>query len=163
MFKKLLVAMLLAAGGAFSAFAADIIQMDLNFYTKDSCTVKPVGKLPDGVTMERKIKFSNPQLKGFAYPVKIDFGKVKSVDLKFAVRAGSGKIAPSLCGLVINAEGKTTGKFVFKCTKLEFCDEETPKELPFTITSWVNMFPPWGVPVTEGDTITVKATFASAE
>ena len=163
MFKKLLVVMLLAASGAFSAFAAEIVWMDLNFYTKDGGTVKPAGKLPEGVTMERKIKFSNPKLKGFAYPVKIDFAKVKSVDLKFVVSAGSGKIAPSLCGLVINAEGKTTGKFVFKCTKLEFCDEETPKELPFTVTSWVNMFPPWGVPVTEGDTITVKATFASAE
>ena len=163
MFKKFFVAMLSLFCGAVSAFAANVIAMDLNFYTKDGGTVKPAGELPEGVTMSRKIRFSNPKLKGFAYPVRIDFDKVKSVDLKFTVSAGSGKIAPSLCGLVVNADGKTTGKFVFKCTKLEFYDEDTPKKLPFTVEKWVNMFPPWGAPVTEGDTFTIKAVFESAE
>ena len=163
MFKKFFAAMLLVAGGAVSAFAAHVIEMDLNFYTKDGGTVKAVGKLPDGVTMGRKIRFSNPKLKGFAYPVRIDFDKVKSIDLKFVVSAGSGKIAPSLCGMVTRADGTMAGKFVFKCTKLEFCDEDTPKTLPFTVDKWINMFPPWGVPVTEGDTVTVKATFESIE
>ena len=163
MFKKCFAVMLLVAGGAVSSFAANVIAMDLNFYTTDGGTVKPVGKLPDGVTMERKIRFSNPKIRGFAYPVRIDFDKVKAVDLKFVVSSGSGKIAPSLCGIVVNSEGKITGKFVFKCTKLEFCDEDTPKGLPFTVKQWVNMFPPWGVPATEGDTFTVKAVFESAE
>ncbi len=163
MFKKFFAVMLLVAGGAVSTFAANVIAMDLNFYTKDGGTVKPVGELPDGVTMGRKIRFSNPKIKGFAYPVRIYFDKVKSVELKFVVSAGSGKIAPSLCGIVVNDEGKETGKFVFKCTKLEFYDEDTPKKLPFTVEKWVNMFPPWGAPVTEGDTFTIKATFESAE
>lgn len=163
MFKKSIAAMLLVFCGTVTAFAANVIDMDLNFYTKDGGTVKAVGKLPDGVTMGRKIRFSNPKLKGFAYRVRIDFDKVKSVDLKFVVSAGSGKIAPSLCGSVIDANGKETGKFVFKCTKLEFCDEDSPLKLPFTVEKWVNMFPPWGVPVTEGDAVTVKASFESAE
>ena len=163
MFKKFFVVMVLAVFGAVSASAANVIAMDLNFYTKDGGTVKPVGKLPDGVTMGRKIRFSNPRIKGFAYPVRIDFDKVKSVDLKFTVTAGSGKIAPSLCGLVTNAEGKTVGKFVFKCTKLEFCYEESPRTLPMTIEKWINMFPPWGVPAIEGDVVSVKATFESVE
>ena len=163
MFRKFFVAMLLVAGGAVSAFAANVIAMDLNFYTKDGGTVKPVGELPAGVTMGRKIRFSNPKLKGFAYPVRIDFDKVKSIELKFVVSAGSGKLAPSLFGMVTDAEGKMTGKFVFRCTKLEFADEDSPRDLPMTIEKWINMFPPWGVPVTEGDIITVKATFESAE
>ena len=163
MFKKFFVTMLLIACGALPAFAANIIAMDLNFYTKDGGTVKPVGKLPDGVYMNRKIRFSNPKLKGFAYPVRIDFDKVKSVELKFVVSSGSGKLAPSLCGMVTGPDGKMIGKFVFKCTKLEFCDEESPLKLPMVIEKWINMFPPWGVPVTEGDTVTVKATFESVE
>ena len=163
MFKKLFAVMLLAACGALSADAANVIALDLNFYTRDGGTVKAVGKLPDGVTMGKKIRFSNPKLKGFAYPVRIDFDKVKSIDLKFVVSAGSGKLAPSLCGIVVNSDGKTTGKFVFKCTKLEFADEDSPRQLPMVIEKWINMFPPWGVPVTEGDTVTVKATFESAE
>ena len=163
MFKKFFAVMVLAVFGAVSASAANVIAMDLNFYTKDGGTVKPIGKLPDGVTMGRKIRFSNPKLKGFAYPVRIDFDKVKSVDLKVTVSAGSGKIAPSLCGLVTNAEGKTVGKFVFRCTKLEFCDEDSPRTLPMTIEKWINMFPPWGVPVIEGDVVSVKATFESAQ
>ena len=163
MFKKFFVTMLSVFCGALSVFAANIIEMDLNFYTQDGGTVKPAGELPEGVTMGKKIRFSNPKIKGFAYPVMIDFDKVKSMDLKFSVSAGSGKIAPSLCGLVINADGKMTGKFVFKCIKLEFCAEKSPRELPMTIEKWINMFPPWGVPVTEGDTVTVKATFEKVE
>jgi len=163
MFRKFFAAMALAACGAAPVFAANIIAMDLNFYTKDGGTVKPAGKLPDGVTMGRKIRFSNPKLKGFAYPVRIDIDKVKSIDLKFVVTHGSGKIAPSLCGIVTDAEGKMVGKFVFKCSRLEFCDEESPLKLPMMIRKWINMFPPWGVPVTEGDPVTVKATFEKAE
>ena len=163
MFKKSFAVLLAVFCGAVSAFAANVIAMDLNFYTKDGGTVKAVGKLPDGVTMGRKIRFSNPKLKGFAYPVRIDFDKVKSIELKFVVSAGNGKIAPSLCGMVTKADGTRAANFVFKCTKLEFCDEDTPKQLPFTVEKWVNMFPPWGVPVTEGDTVTVKATFESAD
>ena len=163
MCKKLFAVALSVICGALSASAANVIAMDLNFYTRDGGTVKVAGELPDGVTMGRKIRFSNPKLKGFAYPVRIDFDKVKSIDLKFVVSAGSGKIAPSLCGMVTRADGTMAGKFVFKCTKLEFCDEDTPKKLPMTIERWINMFPPWGVPVTEGDTVTVRATFESAE
>lgn len=163
MFKKFFAVTLLVACGAVSAFAANIIAMDLNFYTKDGGTVKPAGKLPDGVYMNRKIRFSNPKIKGFAYPVRIDFDKVKSVELKFVVSAGSGKLAPSLCGIVLDPDGKMIGKFTFKCTKLEFCDEDSPRQLPMVIEKWINMFPPWGVPVTEGDTVTVKATFEKVE
>ena len=163
MFKKFFVTMLLVAGGAVSAFAANVIALDLNFYTTDGGTVKVAGKLPDGVTMGKKIRFSNPKLKGFAYPVRIDFDKVKSIDLKFVVSSGNGKIAPSLCGMVTRADGTMCGKVIFKCTSIEFCDEASPRQLPMNIEKWINMFPEWGIPVTEGDALTLKATFEKAE
>lgn len=163
MFGRFFAVMLLVAGAAVSAVAANVIAMDLNFYTRDGGTVKPVGKLPDGVTLGKRIRFSNPKIKGFAYPVRIDFDKVRTVDLKFVVSSGNGKIAPSLCGMVTRPDGSMCGKFLFKCTKLEFCGEEARRELPLTVNSWINMFPPWGVPVTEGDVVTVRATFDAAE
>ena len=161
MFKKFLAAALIVAGGAVSA--ANIIDMHLNFYSNNGGTVRPAGKLPDGVVMGRRIRFSNPRIKGFAYPVRIDFDKVNTVDLKFVVSSGSGKIAPSLCGIVIGPDGRTSGKFVFKCTAMELCGESSPRKLPMVIERWINMFPPWGTPVLEGDTITVSATFEKAE
>ena len=161
MFKKFFAAVLIVAAGAVSA--ANIIDLQLNFYSKDGGTVRPAGKLPDGVTVGKRIRFSNPKMKGFAYPVRIDFDKVKTVDLKFVVSAGNGKIAPSLYGFVTGPDGRTVGKFVFKCTAMELCGESSPRKLPLVIEKWINMFPPWGTPVLEGDTVTVSATFEKAE
>ena len=164
MFKKLFAAALLVCGGAVGAFAADIIALDLNFYSSNGGVVENVvwGALPEGVTVEQRIRFGNPKLKGFAYPVRIDFGKTKSVKLKFVVTSGSGRLAPSLCGYSVLPDGKR-GKFVFKCTKLEFGDEPARVKLPHTVKKWINMMPPWGITVEKGDIITLVAEFESAE
>ena len=155
MFKKLFAALLLVFCGAVGASAATIA-LDLNFYSNNGGVVETVGSLPDGVVMNQRIRFSNPKLKGFAYPVRIDFNKVKAVKLRFVVTEGSGRLAPSLCG-------QPSGKFVFKCTKLEFGDEPARVKLPCTVKKWINMMPPWGITVEKGDIITLVAEFAPAE
>ena len=160
MFKRFFAALLLIAGAAASA--AEIIALDLNFYSTDGGAVKPVGKLPAGVVMQKRKNYSNPALKGFAYPVRIDFDKVKSVKLEFVVVSGSGRIAPSLSGYLTKPNGKRGGKFVYKCTRFVFCDEPTPRKLPFTVAKWTNMYPRC-VEVTEGDTVTLQIDFAAAD
>ena len=158
MFKKFFAALVLAGCGAFSAAAApNIISLDLNFYSTDGGAVKVVGKLPSGVVMNKRTRFSNPALKGFAYPLRINFDKNKTLKLTFVVTAGSGRIAPSL-----SAPKTKSGKLVYKCTKFVFCDEPTRRKLPITVTKWINMYPPC-VEVTEGDTVTIVAEFAKAE
>ncbi len=160
MFKKLLAAILLFAGVAASA--GRIIALDLNYYGPEGFSIKPAGKLPPGVVMKKRKNYSNPALVGFAYPIRINFDKVKSVELKFVVTSGGGRIAPSLNGYATNPKGKRSGPFVFKCTKFEFCDEPTTRKLPHTVKKWINMLPR-NVEVTEGDTLTLVATFEDAE
>ena len=156
MCKKLFAVLLALFCGAVGASAADVIALDLNFYSSNGGVVETVGSLPDGVVMNQRIRFGNPKLKGFAYPVRIDFDKIKSVKLRFVVTEGSGRLAPSLCG-------QPSGKFVFKCTKLEFGDEPARVKMPCTVTKWINMLPPWGITVEKGDIITLVAAFEAAE
>ena len=151
MFKKFFAALLLVAGAGLSA--AEIISLDLNFYSTDGGTLRAVGKLPSGVVMRKRVRFSNPELKGFAYPLRIDFGKNKVLKLTFVVTSGSGRIAPSL-----SAPKTKSGKLVYKCTKFVFCDEPTPRKLPLKVEKWINMYPRC-VDVTEGEIITVVAEF----
>ena len=153
MFKKFFAAMVLVAGATVAVSAAEIYSLDLNFYSTDGGTVKVVGKLPAGVVMNKRIRFSNPALKGFAYPLRIDFNKNRTLKLTFVVTSGSGRIAPSL-----SAPKTRSGKLVYKCTKFVFCDEPTPRKLPLKVVKWVNMYPRC-VDVTEGDTVTVVAEF----
>ena len=158
MFKKLFAALLLVFCGAAGSFAADVIALDLNFYSNNGAVVETVGTLPEGVRMNPRIRFSNPKIKGFAYPVRIDFDKARTVKLRFVVTEGSGRIAPSLCGVTRLPDGKYAN-FTFKCTKLEFGDEPARVKLPFTVTKWVNMMPPWGITVEKGDILTLVAEF----
>ena len=153
MFRKLFAAVTLIACGAATSFAAEVFSLDLNFYSTDGGTLKAVGKLPPGVVMKKRIRFLNPELKGFAYPLRIDFDKNKSLKLTFVVTSGSGRIAPSL-----STPKTKSGKLVYKCTKFVFCDEPTPRKLPLTITKWINMYPRC-VDVTEGEIITIVAEF----
>ena len=151
MFKKFFAALLFVAGAGLSA--AEIISLDLNFYSTDGGTLRAVGKLPSGVVMRKRVRFSNPELKGFAYPLRIDFGKNKVLKLTFVVTSGSGRIAPSL-----STPKTKSGKLVYKCTKFVFCDEPTPRKLPLKVEKWINMYPRC-VDVTEGEIITVVAEF----
>lgn len=151
MFRKFFAALLLVAGAGLSA--AEIIPLDLNFYSTDGGTVKAVGKLPPGVVMKKRVRFSNPELKGFAYPLRIDINRNKTLKLVFVVTAGSGRIAPSL-----STARTKSGKLVYKCTKFVFCDEPTPRKLPFKVEKWSNMYQRC-VDVTEGEVITIVAEF----
>jgi len=161
MFGKLFAAALLAAGAAVCVRAAEIVSIDLNYYSTEPISVKVVGKLPKGVTMPKPIKFRDPKLKGLAFRIRVDLAKAQSIDLKFVV-SGSGRICPSLSGYTSNAKGKASGKFVYKCTAFEFCDEPPAVKLPFTVVKWKNMLPR-GVDVTDGETVTIKATFERAD
>ena len=160
MFRKLFAAMLIF-GAAVSAFAADIVALDLNFYSTVETSIKAAGELPPGVFMNGRIRFSNPRLNGFAYPVRIDLGKTKTIDLTFTV-SGKGVISPSLHGYFTDRDGKVGGKLRFKCTALEFCGRPAGVKLPFVVEKWTNMLPK-GVAVADGETITLKATFENVE
>ena len=76
--------------------------------------------------------------------------------------SGSGRICPSLSGHTVNAKGRSTGQFVFKCTRFEFCDEPPAVKLPFVVGKWKNMLPR-GIDVSDGETVTLKASFEKAE
>ena len=159
MFKSLFAAALLIVCGAASA--AEVVAMDLNLYSTGPISVKPVGKLPAGVTLGKPIKYRNPALKGLAFPVRIDLGKTKTVNIAFTV-SGDARICPSLTGHVTNSRGKRVRQLKFKCVAFEFCDEPSTLKLPRVIEKWTNMLPR-GIDATDGETITVKATFAKAE
>lgn len=158
MFKSLFVALLLVCCGAVSA--AEIVALDLNFYSTGPISIKAVGKLPVGVTLGKPIKYRNPALKGLAFPIRIDLGKTKKIDIALTV-SGDGRICPSLNGSVTGARGKRIRQLKFKCTALEFCDEPAA-QLPRVIEKWTNMLSR-GIEVTDGETITVKASFEKAE
>lgn len=157
--KKFFAAVLLLAGAALSA--AELVTLDLNYYSTEATSIRPVGALPRGVSMVRRVKFGNPKLKGFAYRVLIDLGKTKSAELKFVV-TGSGRICPSLSGRITNARGKPLRGLIFQCTSFEFCDEPSAVKLPAVIRKWTNMLPR-GIDVSDGETLTFKATFEKAE
>ena len=159
MFKNLFAAVLLVCGGVVSA--AEIVSLDLNLYSTGPISVKAAGKLPSGVTLGKPIKYRNPQLKGLAFPVRIDLGKTRTVEISLVV-SGDAKICPSLSGRVTGAKGKRIRQLKFKCTAFEFCDEPTPYKLPRVIEKWTNMLPR-GIEVSDGEIITVKATFEKVE
>ena len=159
MFKNLFAAVLLVCGGIVSA--ADVVVLDLNFYSTGPISVKAAGKLPAGVTLGKPVKYRNPELKGLAFPVRIDLGRTKKLDVALTV-SGDGRICPSLTGRVMNARGKRIRQLKFTCTAFEFCDEPTPYKLPRVIEKWTNMLSR-GIDVTDGETVTVKATFEKTE
>ena len=149
--KKLLVAVLFCVA-AFAVSAADWVEIDFNFYNPDG-VITVEGKLPDGVTFGRKIRFHNPKLKGNAFPIRVNLEKTQSVDLKFKVK-GEGKIIPSVCGIT---DPKRAG-WEIECLEFEFCGEASDKT-PFTFKKWtsVGTKPPFNAE--DGEIITVKAKF----
>ena len=51
MFKRFFAALLLAAGASLAASAAELVSLDLNYYSEGPISIKVDGKLPKGVTM----------------------------------------------------------------------------------------------------------------
>ena len=136
---------------AVSGFAGEFVRIDLNFWGSDAAIV-PVGKLPDGVRMLKKVPFNNKKLYGFATPLIVDLGKVRSLDLKFSIQGKAGKIVPSLQ----SCRGDD-GKFPeIECLEFEFNGDASTK-MPMKFSKWTNS----GVnaEVEDGDTVTLKAEF----
>ena len=147
---------IVALCAAVSVSAASIVSFQLNFYCEGG-EVKPVGKQSPGVRFGKRVRFRNPQLIGFAYPVEIDLDKTNTLEATLVVTRGIGRIVPSLSGRFSDSRGKRLdSKFV--CTGFEFCGEPSSKKMPFTVTKWTNMLPA-GIVVSEGETVTIKATF----
>ena len=153
--KKLLLVGMLSLLACAGVRATDIAVISFNFYSDGEIVLE--GKAPEGVTICRKIRFHNPKLHGFAFPLEINLDKTKSVELKFKVKGGSGRLVTSTnCRAVKN--GKKMPAPTLECTEFILDDEEVAT--PFTIKKWKAVKE---ITVEDGDTITVKATFKSAE
>ena len=153
--KKLLLTGVLSLLACAGAFATDIVTISFNFYSAGEIVLD--GKAPEGVTICRKIRFHNPKLFGFAFPVQINLDKTKSVELKFKVKGGSGKMEASVSLMAVK-DGKKLPVPTLKCTEFELNEEEA--NTPFTFKKWKGVKT---IMLEDGDTITIKASFDKAE
>ena len=149
--KKILLA-LLFCGAALAVSATDFVAIDLNFYNLEGA-ITAAGKLPEGVLMGKKIRFRNPKLKGYAFPVLINLDKTQSVDIKLKVK-GAGRIYPSVsCRPVPKREG-----WEIECLEFEFCGDASDK-VPLAFRKWTSLSGDKPFVAEDGETITVKAKF----
>ena len=153
--KKLLFAGLLSLLACAGARAAEIATISFNFYSGGEIVLE--GKAPEGVTICPKIRFHNPKLFGYAFPLEIDLDKTKSVDLTFKVKGGEGKMEASVSSRAVK-NGKKLPAPTIKCTEFVLNDEEVAT--PFTFKKWKGVKK---VVLVDGDTITVKATFEAVK
>ncbi len=152
------LAVLSLALGAFAAVsAAEIVMLGLNFYSSnpEALEVKADGTLPDGVRMGKKFRFINPKIKGYNFPVYIDVKKVKTLDAKFIVTGGTGRIVATLSSYDRNPETGKREPAELECTMFEFCDESS-SEAPCTFKGWKRFGSAAGVNVSPGDVITAR-------
>ena len=153
MFRKILLAGMLALVTSVGAFAADTLAMSLNFYA-DNGEVTPVGEFPAGVMMGKKIKFSNKKLRGYAWPISIEIDRAPSIELQFKIK-GSGELVVSLNPEIWRAGQGVVSRMTVKCT--EFVLDGRKSKVPFTFSKWTKAAR--GIMVEDGDVITIKATF----
>ena len=146
-----LLSLLICAGAA----ATEVASISFNFYSDGEIVLE--GKAPDGVTICPKIRFHNPKLFGYAFPLEINLDKTRSVDLTFKVRGGSGKMEASVNCRAFNGRRRLPAP-TLRCTEFVLNDEEAAT--PFTITKWRGVKT---VMLEDGDTITIKATFESVK
>ena len=154
---RIFAALLLTLGIVLTASAANVITLGLNFYSENpgEQEIKVDGTLPDGVTMGKKIRFINPKLKGYCFPVRIDLDKTGELDAKFVVTGGTGRVSASLSYYTRNPETKKSVPASAECTMFEFCDEPSPVA-PCTFKGWKRFSSVNGVKVSPGDVITVR-------
>jgi len=137
-----------------ASFAGDWLRIDFNFWGSDAAIVA-VGKLPEGVSLGRKIPFHDKKLYGFSTPLLIDLDKAQKFEAKFAIKGKAGKISPSMMPCR-RKDGKTT---IIECTVFEVNGEASPK-VPFQCTGWTSMGT--AIEVDDGDTFTLKLDVKSA-
>lgn len=155
MFGKFFAAASLVFGLCAAAAAGDVVYLSFNFWGSDGDIV-PVGKLPEGVTADRKARFLDPKIYGYATSYLIDLDKVREIDLKFVVKGKKGTIKTSISPGRRPADGK---KPLIECSLFEICDEPVAKA-PCTFAKWTSMYTD-GIEAGDGDEITVKAKFKS--
>ena len=156
MFKKMLLAGVLALLVSVGAFAADVLAMSLNFYDNDG-NVAVVDELPAGVMMKKRIRFSNKKLPGYAYPLYIEIDRAPSVDMSFKI-IGQGEFVVSV-NPVIWSGNKIVSTMKVKCT--DFVLNGKPRTvLPVTFDKWTAI---GKINVKDGDIVTIKATFEKVE
>ena len=149
--KKLLLVGVLSLLACAGVRAAEFATISFNFYSGGEIVLE--GEAPQGVTIGRKIRFHNPKLFGYAFPMEIDLSKTQSVDMKFKVKGGEGKMEASVSCRAVKGGRKQPAPTI-KCTEFVLNDEEVAT--PFTFKKWKGVKK---VVLEDGDTITVKATF----
>lgn len=149
-FKHLAIAALLAVG-AVAGFAGDRVKLEFNFYDSDA-EIVPVGELPDGVSLGKKVPFQDKKLYGFATPLMIHLDKASKLDLKFVIKGKAGRIKPS----VFPCRRQDGVKPVIEVLEFVFCGTSCAKT-PFKCTGWTGT----GIciDVDDGETVTLKAEF----
>ena len=154
MSKKFFAVAILLSVFAVTGFAGDWLRIDLNFWGSDAAIIA-VGKLPDGVSLGKKIPFHDTKLYGFSTPIFVDLDKAQKFDIKLVIKGKAGTIKPS----IMPCRRKDGKPPVVECLEFVFNEEASPKA-PFQCTGWTGM----GVTaeVSDGDTITFKAEFKSA-
>ena len=156
MFRKLLFAGALSLLACASVRATDVAVISFNFSSDGVIVLE--GKAPAGVTICPKIRFHNPKLRGYAFPLEINLDKTKSVNLTFKVKGGSGKMVTSTNCRAFSGKKKLPAP-TLKCTEFVLDDEEVAT--PFTIKKWKAV--KTIEHLEDGDTFTVKATFESTK
>ena len=150
--RKFLLTLAVLCGAVFVLPATDFVAIDLNFYDPEGA-ITVEGELPEGVLMGKKLRFRNPKLKGYAFPILINLDKTQSVDIKLKVK-GAGRIYPSVsCRPVPKREG-----WEVECLEFEFCGSASDK-VPLTFKKWTSLADNPPFVAEDGETITVKAKF----
>ena len=155
MSKKILIAFVSLFTIGTTLFAGgDWLRIDFNFWGSDAAIVVD-GKLPEGVSLGKKIPFHDKKLYGFSTPLLIDLDKAHKLDVKFVIKGKAGKIVPSM----MPCRRKDGKPAVIECPVFVFNGEVSPK-VPFQCTGWTSM----GISaeVEDGDVVKFKAEFKSA-
>ena len=157
MFRKFLLGLVCALTVSAGAFAGERVAISINFYD-DNGDITPVREFPAGVTWQKRIRFSNRRLKGFAYPIHIDLGRASGVDQVFRIK-GTGRLLVSVnCGAGI--AGRPDGALKIRCLKF-FLNGVSGKKTPFVFSGWTVASNQ--ISVKDGDIITIRAEFEKAE
>lgn len=155
MSKKMLLVGVLTLMMCAGAFAAEIVSVSFNFYSAG--VIVPDGEVPAGVTICKKIRFHNPKLFGYAHPLELNLDKAKSLNMKFKVKGGEGRVVVSVNCKATKSGGKSAATTI-TCTEFILNDEEA--DTPFTYSKWKAVKE---IKVKDGDTITLEAAFEPAK
>ena len=151
MLKKLFFAGMLSLLACASGLATEIASISFNFYSAGEIVLE--GEAPEGVTICPKIRFHNPKLFGYAFPLEVNLEKTRSVELTFKVKGGSGKMEASVNCRAFSGKKRLPAP-TLRCTEFVLNGEDVAT--PFTIKKWKGVKT---IMLEDGDTITIRASF----